>query len=199
MAYPKVDAPYGFRPVGRVDGMPYAGAMRQYPIASGLAENIALGEPVKIVKGVLSTATAASTTGITGIFMGCEYTDPVTKQLIHSQVWPSGTVASDAVAYVVDDPMVLFRAAITTSGTDVTGVAYTAVGQNIKAKTSGTPSLTRQSSVVGLDSAGIATTSTHVFRVVDVVKESAYDDSGTLYQEVLVKINNHTLMATLSL
>ena len=32
MAYPTVSAPYGFQPINRVDGMPYAGATRQYQI-----------------------------------------------------------------------------------------------------------------------------------------------------------------------
>ena len=35
MAYPTVSAPYGLKPINRVDGMPYAGAIRQIPIAAG--------------------------------------------------------------------------------------------------------------------------------------------------------------------
>jgi len=34
MAYPTVSAPYGFQPINRVDGMPYAGAIRQIPITA---------------------------------------------------------------------------------------------------------------------------------------------------------------------
>ena len=34
MAYPTVSAPYGFKPVNRQDGMPYAGATTQYAIKS---------------------------------------------------------------------------------------------------------------------------------------------------------------------
>ena len=34
MAYPTVSAPYGFKPVNRIDGMPYAGQTRLIPIAS---------------------------------------------------------------------------------------------------------------------------------------------------------------------
>ena len=32
MAYPTVSAPYGFLPMNRVDGTPYAGAMRSIAI-----------------------------------------------------------------------------------------------------------------------------------------------------------------------
>ena len=38
MAYPTVSAPYGLKPINRVDGMPYAGAIRQIPIAAGRSE-----------------------------------------------------------------------------------------------------------------------------------------------------------------
>ena len=34
MAYPTVNAPYGFEPINRIGGMPYAGATRLIPIAS---------------------------------------------------------------------------------------------------------------------------------------------------------------------
>ena len=34
MAYPTVSAPYGFKPINRQDGMPYAGATSQYVIKS---------------------------------------------------------------------------------------------------------------------------------------------------------------------
>jgi hypothetical protein len=32
MAFPTVSAPYGFKPINRFDGMPYAGATNQYPV-----------------------------------------------------------------------------------------------------------------------------------------------------------------------
>jgi hypothetical protein len=35
MAYPTVSAPYGLKPVNSLDGKPYAGAIRQIPMASG--------------------------------------------------------------------------------------------------------------------------------------------------------------------
>ena len=32
MAYPTIDKTYGFKPVNRLDGLPYAGAIRQIPV-----------------------------------------------------------------------------------------------------------------------------------------------------------------------
>ncbi len=49
MAYPTVSAPYGFKPVNRIDGMPYAGATRLMTIASGYAANIFNGDLVELV------------------------------------------------------------------------------------------------------------------------------------------------------
>ena len=46
MAYPTVDKSYGFKPVNRVDGLPYAGAIRQIPIAAAYATAILNGDTV---------------------------------------------------------------------------------------------------------------------------------------------------------
>ena len=37
MAYPTVSKTYGFKPVNRLDGLPYAGAIRQIPVAPAYA------------------------------------------------------------------------------------------------------------------------------------------------------------------
>ena len=43
-----------------------------------------------------------------GVFRGCKYTDS-NSDVIYSASWPNGTVTSDAVAFVVDDPNALFE------------------------------------------------------------------------------------------
>ena len=35
MAYPTVSAPYGFQPINRIGGTPYAGSTRLVPVDSG--------------------------------------------------------------------------------------------------------------------------------------------------------------------
>ena len=47
MAYPTVSAPYGFKPINRFDGLPYAGATQLYPVTSGQA--VYYGQVVKFV------------------------------------------------------------------------------------------------------------------------------------------------------
>ena len=65
-----------------------------------------------------------------GIFMGCSYTNPQTKQKFFSQYWPAGTLAGDAVAVVCDDPDTLFRAVVCSAGTAVAAVSLAMIGQN---------------------------------------------------------------------
>jgi len=114
-------APYGLRPVKRVDGMPYAGATDEFLIdPAGEATNIFYGQVVIIgADGYLaiSTATGADITtnnlggsgvGAIGVFVGCEYVN-AQGQVIHSQYYPSGTTGV-VKAKVVTDPNVVFQA-----------------------------------------------------------------------------------------
>ena len=48
MAYPTVSKTYGFQPVQRLDGLPYAGQIRQIPIAASYATAILNGDTVVI-------------------------------------------------------------------------------------------------------------------------------------------------------
>ena len=48
MAYPTIDKTYGFKPVNRLDGLPYAGAIRQIPIAPSYSTAILNGDTVKV-------------------------------------------------------------------------------------------------------------------------------------------------------
>ena len=114
-------APQGLRPVKRADGMPYAGATTEYLIdPAGEATNIFNGQIVIIGADgyiALSTATGADLTtnaignvtgtGAIGVFVGCEYENDQ-GQTVHSNYYPSGK--TNAKAYVVDDPNVLFQA-----------------------------------------------------------------------------------------
>ena len=77
MAYPTVSAPYGLKPINRLDGMPYAGAVRHLKIASGYAANVFNGDLVQVVTGGTVEKFAGTTTGSpVGVFVGCSYTNP---------------------------------------------------------------------------------------------------------------------------
>ena len=128
MAYPVVSAPYGFKAVNRVDGLPYAGAIRQIPIASTYNTAIYNGDAVIIVNG--GTITLAGTGAITsgnpvGIFVGCQYVNS-TGQTVQAQYYP-GTSVTSAVAYVVDDPYAAFKVAVAYANAVVTTVTAAAL------------------------------------------------------------------------
>ena len=104
MAYPTVSAPYGLKPVNLVGGRVFAGATRQFPIASGYAANIFNGDVVKLINdGTIEKDTGTATATPVGVFLGCSYTSPALGYQLFSQYYPTGTVASDIVAYVVDE------------------------------------------------------------------------------------------------
>lgn len=131
-------APYGLRPVKRVDGMPYAGAVSTFLIdPSGVNTNIFYGSVVNInangfiniVTGTGADATtndwptgSTSATGAIGVFVGCNFINGQ-GQLIFSQFYPAGTTGV-VQALVIDDPMVLFEAQLDGTATQA------AVGAN---------------------------------------------------------------------
>lgn len=122
MAYPTVAAPYGLQPVNLIGGLPFAGATRQIPIASNYGTSIFSGDVVQYKNdGTLIITTLQAQTspvaGVIGVFLGCSYTSPATKQKLYSQYYPASTVADDIVAYVCDDPNALFKVVNVTGAT----------------------------------------------------------------------------------
>ena len=133
MTYPTVDSPYGLKPVNLIGGQVFAGSTRMYNITYAYGTDIFYGDFVALVRGNLerisvSTGTAGT---LVGIFLGCSYTNPTTKQKQFSQYWPASTAAGDAVAYVCDDPDTVFQAAICSSGTTIASGARAMIGQNL--------------------------------------------------------------------
>ena len=193
MAYPTISKPYGFRPVNRIDGLPYAGATQQIRIAGTYNTAIYFGDTVKIVAGGSIELSGATTSGtIVGVFMGCQYTNS-SGQTVQAQYYP-GTAVTNAIAYVVVDPSAAYKVAITTSGTPgtVTGANQTIVGANV-ATVYGTGSATTgdSGSSVVLPANGAGATTTLPFRVIAVVPDTSYVSSGVvIYPEVIVKIND---------
>jgi len=183
--------PYGFKPVNEIGGLPYAGSTRQIKIASGYASNIYYGSVVSIVAAgtiqIVTTNGDNSTpfpAGTIGVFVGCTYTNPSTKQLTFAQYWPTGTVASDAMAYVVDDYNTLFQ--VQADGS----LAQSALGSNAilaAVQSTSTGSTTTGNSNTAI-STSVATTSGYAFRIVDFV-ESTTSTVGDAYTDVLVKFN----------
>jgi hypothetical protein len=189
MAYPTVSAPYGAKPLNLIGGQVFAGSTRNLPIQYGYATNIFYGDVVSITRGFVTrlamTTGAAAGTGAVGygqigIFLGCSYTNPTTKQKTFSQYWPTGTLAGDAVAIVCDDPDTVFKAVVCSGTTVVASGSPAMVGTNLSMidTAAGNTSTGNSSNAVLAPSATPVTTILPV-RCVGVVPETAYSGSAT--------------------
>jgi len=190
MAYPTVSAPYGLVPVKLVSGSPYVGVTRQYKIASEYATDIFKGDIVKIhTDGTVVRETADAAVDTIGVFMGCSYTD-ATFGKVFRNYWPGGQVATDATAYVVDDPDVLFKVAVISSAANTTPIviadlAQADVGRNVQLVENTGDTATGNSKIAIDDTS--ANTATLPLRVVELVEETVNATGG--YTEALVKWN----------
>lgn len=181
-------APYGLRPINLIGGQSFAGSTRQIKIASAYPANIFFGDVVAIgVDGTIVKVTNVGTNadpfpaGTVGVFLGCTYTDPTLKYKLNSQYWPTGTVASDAMAYVCDDPDTLFQIQADAQ------VTQTMLGSNFGVnQTAG--STTTGDSKISLDVATRATTDTIALRLVDFV-DGPFSTVGDAFTDCIVKFN----------
>jgi hypothetical protein len=178
-------SPYGLRPVNLIGGQPYAGSTRLVKINNAYAANIFYGQPVSInASGVVIAETGTSNvaaTGVVGVFVGCTYTDPNLKYKLFQQYWPSGTVATDAFAYVVDDPDVVMQVQADEA------VAQTALGANIALVTAAGDTATGNATTAA-DGSSVNTTATLPLRIVGFV-DGPESIVGDAYTDLLVKWN----------
>ena len=188
MAYPVVSAPYGLKPVNLIGGQVFAGSTRNIPIIYGESTSIFYGDFVKVVRGTVqrqAVTTAGGAAGLVGIFLGCSYTNPVTKQKTFSQYWPGGTLAGDAVAIVCDDPDTVFKSAIVASSgsTTVTSAAMAMIGQNLQGSNLAGNVNTGNSSN-GLIIPAATTSSAYVARVMAIVPDTAVSLGSATYTSI---------------
>jgi hypothetical protein len=184
---PAYTAPFGFEPVQRRDGLPYAGVVREYPIATGYGTALRRGDLVRVntsgalIKATDTDATPTTTGGIMGVFMGCAYTDAVLGRTYRTY-WAASTAAPDAVAMIVDDPRVIFRVAYVSSGVTISAQAYAdVIGKNVAVVQNTTATKYSDIAVSGVTSADGAP-----FRVVDVDRDSKATIASTTYTALLV-------------
>jgi hypothetical protein len=199
MAYPTVSAPYGLKPVNLIGGQLFAGSTRSLPIQYGYASNLFYGDIVQLVRGFVVQSTITSSNGettpgstaptdaIVGVFLGCSFTNPITKQKTFSQYWPASTLAGDAVAIVADDPDQVFKMVMLQNGTTLGSAALPMIGQNIQLSRlwqAGTGaavagSTNNGNSYLAALASTLGTTAQVPLRVVGVQIDTAYSVSAT--------------------
>lgn len=190
MAYPTVDKPYGFRPINRIGGNPYAGSVRLVPIVSTAGATTAAmynGDLVELTAAGTCQAIASGTAApqALGVCMGVQYTNS-SGQTVQAQYAPAGTL--NAVAYVVDDPTALFQVAVVSSGTTIAPLGRSAVGLNAVVVLNPGNANTGNSGQAIDDT--VAITATFPIRIIDVVPATA--TGADAYVEMVVKINTHS-------
>ena len=193
-----VASPYGFKPVNRIGGLPYAGSTRSLAFdPAGYAANVYTGSLVYIkstgyLELVSATGADATTnswpvgstdnTGTIGVFMGCSYTNSM-GQTMFGQYYPAN--ALNGVAYVVDDPDCVFQ--VQSAGT----VTIAALGANFFMTTgavlTGSTATGNSTASVVVGSAAIQTTAP--LRCIGFVDMKGFSTVGDAYTDILVKIN----------
>ena len=199
MAYPAVPAGYGFQARNEIGGLPYAGSTRMVPIANGYSQNLFYGDIVILSGGTLvkntydpTSSPTAGIAGTIGVFVGCEYVQPGTNQTQRAQYWPASTATNGAVGYVIDDPRVVFKAAVGSQGTSLanasSGMGYISpsfVGTNMYpiyvagSTTSGDSASVLTGGAVSNSTGNVRVTAGAPFRVVGVVPETTVIITGT--------------------
>ena len=177
-------APFGLRPVGNLGGT-YNGSFRQYPVLSSYSTRICFGDVVKLVDAGSTTTIEkdAGTSSATPIanFLACRFIDVSTKQLTFSQQW-SGAAHTEGMAYVCDDPNVLFEIQADGTVNDDDIAANAALVQ-------GTSSAALGISRVSLDISTAANTASLPIRIVDFKGGFDGDEKGTAFPIMLCKFN----------
>jgi hypothetical protein len=190
MAYPTVDKPYGFRPINRIGGNPYAGSTRLVPIVSSAGLTSAAlfnGDLVELTAAGTCQAIASGTAvpQALGVCMGVQYTNSL-GQTVQAQYAPAGS--SNAFAVLVDDPTALFQVAVVSSGTTIAPLNRAAVGLNA-AVVLNSGNATTGNSGQAIDDT-VAITATLPIRIIDVVPATATGSDA--FVEMIVKINTHS-------
>jgi len=171
-------SPYGFRPVNLLGGIDFSGSTRSIKMTNSYGTAVGYGDAVKIVTaGTVEKDTGTTTMTPVGIFLGCQYTDPNTKQLTFKQNWVASTSATDNYAIVLDNPTAVFAVQADEA------VAQTALGINV-AVVQGSVG-TFGNSTVSLDGSTIATTNTLPVRIIGFV-DGPFSTVGDAFTDCLV-------------
>ena len=180
------DAAFGLKPVKMIGGSPYSGGVSRYRIAANYGTAIFQGDMVmQVTGGTVEIHADGGTVPIVGVFNGCQYTDPTTGEQVYSNYYPASTHASDIIAFIIDDPNVVFevQADAAFPVADLFGnfdIVYTSAGST-KTGISGAE----------LKVADGGTGTTLSVKAIDISEDPDNDDVASANTNVYVVIQNH--------
>lgn len=181
-------APFGLRPSMHGSG----GVIRpsRHVIDTAYSTALYKGSPVLIAADGNINLVAANSGRCDGVFAGCEYTDATGKRNV-SNFWPGTAGATNIVAWVYDDPNMIFE--IQASAT--LAIATKAGGYGVSASPGSGSALTGVSTA-SLDAATAGTASKQLV-IVDVA--TGEDNGwGDTFPIVRVKLGNTVFAAALT-
>ena len=179
------DAAFGMKPVRMIGGAPYTGGQSRYRIAANYGTSIFQGDMVaQVTGGTVEIHADGGTVTVVGVFNGCMYTDPTSGEQVFSNYYPASTNASDLIAFIIDDPDVVYevQADDTFPVTDLFGnfdIVYTSAGST-KTGISGSE----------LDVTTGATNTNLPIKAIDISEDPNNSDTGAANTNVLVVIQN---------
>ena len=182
------DASFGLRPVRMMGGSPYSGGQSRYRIAANYGTAIHQGDMVmQVTGGTVEIHADGGTVPIVGVFNGCQFTDPTTGEQVFKNHYPASTNASDIIAFIVDDPNVVFEVQANAAFpiADLFGnfdIIYT----NSSSTLSGV-------SGAELDVSTGATTAGLPLKCIDIGQDPDNSDVSSANTNVLVVIQNHIM------
>ncbi len=188
-----VATPFGASTNGTIVGAAFTNKVTHYKIKNAYGTSIFYGDFVKWGDDNPNTTVQkdTGTTALTpiGVFLGCAYTDPNTKQFTPNQYFPASTAADDITAYVCTDPFVIMQM-------QCDGAAdQDDLGKNCAVvQTAGSTAIGRSKNSVDIST--VATTATLPVKIIGFVDgpDSAVGDA---YTDVLVMFNvGHQLLNT---
>ena len=110
-----VDAPFGFRPSGKVGGNPDNGALSQYHIDDGNSTAMFQGDMVEFASGYIIKAAVADA-GLM-VFAGHTFTDQTTGKPTFKNFYAGNDLDVDSECFVYDDPYQVYEAQGDTAAT----------------------------------------------------------------------------------
>ena len=179
------DAAFGMKPVRMIGGAPYSGGTSLYRIAANYGTSIFQGDMVaQVTGGTVEVHADGGTVPIVGVFNGCQFTDPTSGEQVFSNFYPASTNASDIIAFIIDDPNVVFevQADDTFPVADLFGnfdIVYTSSGSTLTGI-----------SGAELDVTTGATNTTLPIKAIDISQDPNNDDVASANTNVLVVIQN---------
>ena len=178
----------GFTPARKWGSGSNSTGTNQYDIKTGCAPSIFTGDLVHVQDGYVSLLSAFDgSVPPMGVFMGCRYeADGEPKW---SGYWPTGTSATNARAYVVDDPFATFYLQADGAVSQGEIMQY-----NFEVTNTGGNTFTKRSDM-GMDAASRVATAAAVVRPIGIKKEPG-NAIGDAYPIVEVELLHHQLRIT---